>query len=158
MRSIISKYKKGSWHLPSNSGRAQIDGILRTITGETNDQVLHFTIVCRQEGYSKFIEGSTEEKYNLVLHDVPMSRRMLSENLAKLTSWLELPVDVALEFFRSDSESFCCFLKPSDAAISSITKPVFMMELSSFLTRIDVGFVIDQSCVRMLRDGLEQFL
>jgi hypothetical protein len=97
--------------------------------------------------------------FNMTMHQVVSSLGQLQSLLGALDSWLFERADVDVELCVIEGQSLRFKMAPDSEWISSREKPVFF---GSYATNPSVAtcwaYVVDQSCVRIMRDELAEAL
>jgi hypothetical protein len=149
--------KLGSeWAIPSNSGRSMVSASLKRVHDTAEERLLLFDVRCRRESFSQYCEGELVADYDILLHQVALSKRDVSQNVALLTDWLQTPRELELAF-SARHQTFIVSLRKQEGVYSSVEKPVCSVSCQSFLLKCQIGFVVDQTCIRILRDSLSAF-
>jgi hypothetical protein len=145
------------WELPSNSGRSMVSGTLKRVHDDAIDRSLLFDMSFRGEAFDKYEEGGLVKNYDISMNQVAISQSRLSHNVSLLSDWLKTPRELELDFSDTPQQTFMISLRKRDDVISSVEKPVCTVSCESFLLKCEIGFVVDQSCIRILRDSLATF-
>ena len=154
-----------NWGISSSSGREFLLVNLLSCHEDRDGEVFfasHVEIAGKfWNRFTKKIEGDCVEDFSVKLHQVRIYKNKLEEFLLLLTAWFENPspisVDIGAE--RYVDEKFRIAIGPIDGIISSETRPVFVIDCS--LGGFGYGkcaFVVDQSCINLLRKELSDVL
>ena len=145
-----------NWEIPSNSGRAHVSAVLDDVETGAEDNTLYFVVNAEARRFDRRGNGELVEQYGVVLLDVAVSWRKLVNNVAVIQSWLEQPREMELDFSASPQERCSLSFRKMDAVISTIYKPVCMFKYKAFLQQHEIGFVVDESCIRIFLEGLNR--
>ncbi len=93
----------------------------------------------------------------LTLSKILLSRNKLELLREELTTWLREPHEFTLAL-GDESQALVVSIGIRDDVICSIEKAACTIRYGTSRLAIESWFVVDQSCIRILRDGVQEWL
>jgi hypothetical protein len=146
----------GAWTLASSSGREELKGIFLDELAPSSANELPVDLWLGAKSYMP--EYHLESAYEFILHRMLFSRMAVEELISDLSQWLAKPKNVDRELTIGGSghdQQFRIELGSRPNTISSLERPVCTLSWSWQTLRFgQCRFGVDQSCIRIFRDGL----
>ena len=159
----------GEWCIPSNSGRRLVHFSLVVFHEETD--VLEFDLTLSGQGLrgiradadqSANEHGNnqieTVDRFKVLLPSLLIPRTACEELLGGFTAWLDLhsPFDRTLR--STEGASIVIQVDRREELITTDDHPVLTLYYEMSGCRCETFFVVDESCIRIARDGLASVL
>jgi hypothetical protein len=98
------------------------------------------------------------DDFAVTFHQAALSRTRLLGLLDELRAWMVENKTIDVELVDGSLPRVRIFVGALDDLISSTSRPVFVLSYSDTRIESSIKFVVDQSCIRLFMDGLEQAL
>jgi hypothetical protein len=140
--------------VPSNSGRITTE--VELAGGDDSTRILRITM--RSEFWDRS-SGDLRElqpQYDVTLHQIISDLTRLRDLRDYANAWLKDQASFVIDLAVVRDQSLRLSVGPSKALISSRDKPVFRLTFRSGPAfKTEWSYVVDQTCIRLLRDELE---
>ena len=153
------------WGISSSSGREFLLVNFSSCHEDRDGQVFfaaHVEISGKfWDRFKKNIEGDLVEDFTVKLHQVRIYKNKLEYFLELLTAWFEKPSPISVDIGtdRYIDEKFRITIGPIDELISSEIRPAFVIDCSlGAFHHGRCAFVVDQSCINLLKEELSVVL
>ncbi len=153
-----------SWLLPSADGWNKLKGtpIYKWISLQSEALILmeiSITGESWQRDKNDINEAEITKDFISILPQVVTKESSLKKLVAELDRWLFSPLDISIELSGVDCQSFQIAFGVNDGFICKPEKPVCTIRYAGGRMKIgEWNYVVDQSCIRLFRDGLNQIL
>lgn len=148
-----------AFKLPSSDGRCQIEAkVLQSVPDAEQSRYL---ISVTGNGDFSLLSPSSDTRYvdasdfRFELCRLLVTRGSLSCLAQKVDQWLTEPRAFSTELGDADGPQFGFSFRQLEGWICSDVKPVCTMRYTSFKFSATASFIVDQSCLRALRDSLQ---
>lgn len=121
------------------------------------------SLLCRIEGRGKFWnrEGSLAGQQDHLVEDFEFALAQLVVSpvagkalLHQVTEWMHSPLEFEVPLVSFPSQRATLRIAPHPEMISTLERPVAQFEYSTRRLHLNLLFVVDQSCLAILRDEL----
>ena len=156
------------WELPSSSGRETSRWTVTEINGEGAERSFRCDVVLEGQFYGETLDSSSASDlrdFDLVVRGLQLRHDELSRLVDTLREWLGLPLaqlrDHVLEISCGMGglfdQSLCLTLGQRADTISD-GRPVATLEYIVGRLRGELSYPVDQSCLRIMAEGIEAVL
>lgn len=147
------------WSIPSNSGR---DTISFEVQSDDRSQDM---LECAVKIYGRFWHrpaastqppefGKMTDDHNFTLSSVLMRVSYCDQLLADCDNWLRTQTPFIRELSFNSDQTILFQVEKRGDLITTADHPAFTFYYGSGICRLEVFFVVDQSCIRSARDEL----
>jgi hypothetical protein len=149
-----------TWKIPSNNGHSNIQ-FHASVFHETINVIEYRVELAGEFLYrigpktDPYTYGDINEDFHIVLPSVLIPTAACQELLAHLNAWMAAFEEFTCELTSRNDQSVVIGFSRGDRLVKSLDKPTCTFYYKAPSLRIDVCYTVDQSCVRIARNGLE---
>ncbi len=152
---------KIEFELSDNSGRDQMQGVFLDAWQDERDQEIYFHVALKLRGrfFARSPKSSSHivDEYDFALPQMVWQYQSVKGLVSDLEAWEVEPREINRNLSGANDPLFEIWIGKSDKLISSLQKPACVLRFSgASVTGLNIGFVTDQSCLRIFRETLSE--
>jgi hypothetical protein len=151
------------WCIPSNNGWRQVK--FEALVYHRSENLIEYKIELAGQCWrpsTSYAESTSNDdlvdEFRFALQSVLISMAVCKSLLDSFDGWLNAPAPFTCKLCSTFDQSLILSLGDRDDLITKTDHPACTIEYESAGGRVEVFFVVDQSCIRIARQGLARII